>query len=69
MGMCLKTAGWVANNVNPDQTLSGLPQSGKNVWKMKFFPGQGKVREFWFVSGKLEKTDKRQGKSGNFKFF
>ena len=22
-----------------------LPQSGKEVWKMKFFPGQGKVRE------------------------
>ena len=25
---------------------SGLPRSGKKVWKMKFFPGQGKVREF-----------------------
>ena len=25
---------------------AGLPQSGKNIWKMKFFPGQGKVREF-----------------------
>ena len=25
---------------------TGLPQSGKNIWKMKFFPGQGKVREF-----------------------
>ena len=23
-----------------------LPLSGKNIWKMKFFPGQGKVREF-----------------------
>ena len=21
--------------------ISGLPQSGKNIWKMKFFPGQG----------------------------
>ena len=20
-----------------------MPQSGKNIWKMKFFPGQGKV--------------------------
>ena len=29
-------------------TLSGLPRSGKKVWKMKFFPGQGKVREFQF---------------------
>ena len=25
---------------------AGLPRSGKNVWKLKFFPGQGKVREF-----------------------
>ena len=25
---------------------TGLPLSGKNVWKMNFFPGQGKVREF-----------------------
>ena len=24
---------------------SGLPRSGKNIWKMKFFPGQEKVRE------------------------
>ena len=28
--------------------FSGLPRSGKKVWKMKFFPGQGKVREFQF---------------------
>ena len=27
---------------------AGLPRSGKKVWKMKFFPGQGKVREFQF---------------------
>ena len=25
---------------------TGLPRSGKNVWKVKFFPGQGKFREF-----------------------
>ena len=25
---------------------AGLPRSGKNIWKMKFFLGQGKVREF-----------------------
>ena len=46
---------------------SGLPQSGKKVWKMKNFPGQGKVREFWFESGKLEKLTKVREKSGNFK--
>ena len=27
---------------------AGLPRSGKKVWKMNFFPGQGKVREFQF---------------------
>ena len=27
---------------------TGLPRSGKKVRKMKFFPGQGKVREFQF---------------------
>ena len=26
--------------------LPGLPRSGKKIWKMKFFLGQGKVREF-----------------------
>ena len=30
--------------VNMDK--AGLPQSGKIICKMKFFPGQGKVREF-----------------------
>ena len=28
--------------------FSGLPRSGKKVWKMIFSPGQGKVREFQF---------------------
>ena len=26
--------------------VSGFPRSGKNIWKMNFVPGQGKVREF-----------------------
>ena len=37
---------------------------------MKFFPGQGKVREFWnFVDGQgnLERTWKVREKSGNLK--
>ena len=34
---------------------SGLPQSGKNNWKMKFFPGQGKVRELCGWPGKFRK--------------
>ena len=43
-------------------------RSGKNVWKMKFFPGQGKVREFCGWLGKfLERTWKVREKSGNLK--
>ena len=42
--------------------FSGLPQSGKNIWKMKFFPGQGKVREFCGWPGKFRKDLKSQGK-------
>ena len=40
---------------------SELPQSGKKVWKMNFFPGQGKVREFQFLSGKFRKSGESQG--------
>ena len=40
----------------------GLPRSGKNIWKMKFFPGQGKVREFCGWSGKVRKDLESQGK-------
>ena len=51
--------------------LSGLPRSGKNIWKMKFFAGQGKVREFcgWLEKFRkdLEKTRKGREKSGNLK--
>ena len=25
---------------------AGLPWSGKNIWKINFFPGQGKIRKF-----------------------
>ena len=46
---------------------SGLPRSGKKVWKMKFFLGQGKVREFWYESGKFRKKNaKSQGKVREF---
>ena len=50
------------------EKLAGLPQSGKNIWKMKFFPGQGKVGEFcgWPVKN-LERTWKVREKSGNLK--
>ena len=35
--------------------VTGLPQSGRNIWKMKFFPGQGKFREFSGWPGKFRK--------------
>ena len=47
--------------------MSGLPRSGKNVWKMKFFPGQGKVREFCGWPGKFRKDLEVREKSGNLK--
>ena len=46
---------------------SGLPRSGKNIWKMKFFPGQGKVREFCGWSGKFRKHVENRGKVRNLK--
>ena len=55
-------------------TMARLPRSGKNIWKMKFFPGQGKVREFcgwpgkfYGWPGKFRKGLESQGKSGNLK--
>ena len=42
---------------------AGLPRSGKNTWKTKFFPGQGKVGEFCKWSGKFRKDLESQGKS------
>ena len=46
---------------------AGLPQSGKNIWKMKFFPGQGKVREFCGWAGKFRKVLESQGKVRDLK--
>ena len=45
---------------------TGLSQSGKNIWKMKYFPGQGKVREFCGWSGKFRKDLESQGKVREF---
>ena len=45
---------------------AGLPRSGKNNWKMKFFPGQGKVRKFCGWSGKFRKDLESQGKVREF---
>ena len=48
---------------------SGLPWSGKKLWKMELFPGLRKVMEFHFQSGKLEKMKKKNGKVMEFQFF
>ena len=50
-------------------TSSGLPRSGKKFWKMKNFPGQGKVRELHFQSGKFKKNEKSHGKVREFQNF
>ena len=39
----------------------------KNIWKMKFFPGQGNAGEFVDDQGNLERTWKVREKSGNWK--
>ena len=36
--------------------ISGLPRLGKNIWKMKFFPGQEKSGNFVDGQGNLERT-------------
>ena len=48
---------------------AGLPRSGKKFWKMKNFPGQGKVRELHFQSGKFKKNEKSHGKVREFQNF
>ena len=45
---------------------TGLPRSGKNIWKTKFFPGQGKVREFCGWPGKFQRVLASQGKVREF---
>ena len=40
---CLKAL--MNNPVSTNNLCTGLPRSGKNIWKKKFFPGQVKVRE------------------------
>ena len=45
---------------------AGLPQTEKNIWKMKFFPSQGKVREDCGWPGKIRKDLESQGKVREF---
>ena len=41
----------------------------EKFWKMKNFPGQGKVRELHFQSGKFKKNEKSHGKVREFQNF
>ena len=54
------------DNLFVGETKTGLPLSGKNIWKMKFFPGQEKVREFCGWPGKFRKDLENQGKDREF---
>ena len=47
--------------------VSGLPRSGKNIWKMKFFQVREKSGNFVDGQGNLAKTWKIREKSGNLK--
>ena len=47
--------GFLSRVAREGERGAGLPRSGKNIWTMKFFQGQGKVREFCEWSGKFRK--------------
>ena len=73
-GLSLPRKSVVRLTDSPNRTLdvyhglkTGLPWSGKNILKMKFFPGQGKVREFCGWPGKFRKDLESQGKVREFK--
>ena len=40
------------------KTTNRVATVREKVWKMKFFPGQGKVTDFEFESGKIAKSEK-----------
>ena len=56
--------GRVSIHLNKD--IAGLPRSGKNIWKIIFFPGQGKVGEYCGWPGKFRKDLESQGKVRKF---
>ena len=47
--------------------MTELPQSGKNIWKMKFFQVREKPGSFVDGHGSLERTWKVREKAGNLK--
>ena len=49
-------------------TKSGLPRSGKNLWKMIFLPGQANIRELVNGQGNLERTWRVREKSNKNSF-
>ena len=59
----------VVSQKEVSKVATGLPRSGKKFWKMKNFPGQGKVRELHFQSAKFKKKDKCHEKVREFQNF
>ena len=64
-----QSQGDIRSIVDESFVHSGLPRSGKKFWKMKKIPGQGKVRELHFQSGKFKKMKKSHGKVREFQNF
>ena len=50
-----------SNKLLAQLEIAGLPRVREKSGKLKFFQGQGIVREFWKLSGKFGNTVKCQG--------
>ena len=55
--------------VSFSRNLARVATVREKLWKMKNFPGQGKVRELHFQSGKFKKDKKSHRKVREFQFF
>ena len=55
------TIGYGRFGTHKGMDRAGLPWSGKNIWKMKFFTGQEKVKEFCGWPVKFRKDLESQG--------
>ena len=66
LSVCLSVHKYALMELQTSNFRTGLPRSGKNIWKMNFFPGQGKVRELCGWPGKFRKDLESQGKVREF---
>ena len=53
-------------DLDPSYKMDRLATVRENIWKMKFFPGQGKVREYCGWPGKFRKALESRGKVREF---